>query len=232
MSAPQPPSQSKRPVSGSAQQVDSTISRTANNIVLWIARHWLALFNTAWGLYVLLPFAAPTLLYLGFTTPAYLIYTVYSFACHQLPDHSYFLFGNSLVPTTAALEAAGMAPGPNLFEQRVFVGSETVGYKVALCQRDVAIYAAFLLMGLFFAAIRNRLHSPSIRLYLLFLIPIALDGGTQLFGLRESNWWLRSVTGFIFGAATVWLVYPYVEAAMDEVIESEETRRSATTPMA
>lgn len=210
-----------------AQQIDSAISRGANNLVLWIARHWLALFNTAWGLYVLLPFFAPILLQGGFTTPAHLIYTVYSYACHQLPGHSYFLFGDSLVPSMAALEAGGMATGPNLFEQRAFIGSESVGYKVALCQRDVAIYAAIALGGLLFAALRNRIHSPSIRIYLLFLIPIALDGGTQLVGLRESNWILRTLTGALFGGASVWLVYPYVEAAMEEVIETEETRRAA-----
>lgn len=208
----------------SAAQIDSAVSRFANGLVLWIARHWLALFNTAWGLYVTLPFFAPVLLEAGFTTQAHLIYTLYSYACHQLPDHSYFLFGTSLAPNAATLEAAGMPAGPNLFVQRAFVGNEAVGYKVALCQRDVAIYATIAGCGLLFNLVRTRLESPSIRLYLLFLIPIALDGGTQLFGLRESTWLLRTLTGALFGAATVWLVYPYVEAAMEEVIETEQAR--------
>jgi uncharacterized membrane protein len=212
------------------QQIDSAISRGANNVVLWIARHWLALFNTAWGLYVGLPFLAPLLLQGGFTTPANLIYTLYSYACHQLPGHSYFLFGDSLVPSMAALEAGGMPIGPNLFTQRAFIGGEGIGYKVALCQRDIAIYGAILFGGLLFGLLRNRLSSPSIRIYLLFLIPIALDGGTQLIGLRESNWILRTLTGGLFGAATVWLVYPYVQAAMEEVIETETRPRRAPAP--
>lgn len=221
---------SQPPTPGQAAEIDSAVSRFANNLVLWIARHWLFLFNTAWILYVTLPFLAPMLLERGFTGPANLIYTVYSYACHQLPDHSYFLFGNSLVPNAATLEAAGMPSGPNLFAQRAFVGGEGVGFKVALCQRDVAIYAAIALCGLLFGLLRNRLESPSIRVYLLLLIPIALDGGTQLIGLRESTWLLRSVTGVIFGAATVWLVYPYVEAAMEEVIETELARSQSARP--
>lgn len=226
------PRRAEQPAQGgpgrSSAQIDSAISRGANNLVLWIARHWLALFNSAWGMYVFLPFLAPLLLQGGFTTPANLIYTAYSYACHQLPGHSYFLFGDTFVPSAAALEAAGMHAGPNLFAQRAFIGNESVGYKVALCQRDIAIYASIVVGGILFAGFRNRLHSPTIRLYLLFLIPIALDGGTQLIGLRESNWWLRTLTGALFGAATVWLVYPYVQAAMEEVIETEETRRATT----
>ncbi|MEX1020554.1 MAG: DUF2085 domain-containing protein [Litorilinea sp.] len=227
--SPRAPQPANTPPAQSAQ-IDSAISRAANNLVLWIARHWLALFTTAWGLYVFLPFLAPILLQGGFTAPATLIYTLYSYACHQLPDHSYFLFGNSLAPNAATLEAAGMPAGPNLFAQRAFVGGADVGYKVALCQRDVAIYGAIFLCGLLFALIRNRLESPSIRVYLLFLIPIALDGGTQLIGLRESNWLLRTLTGALFGAASVWLIYPYVEAAMDEVIETEGARQTTLPP--
>src|SRR5690349_3959041 len=93
----------------------STISDFANQIVLWIAHHWLAIFTTAWGLYTFLPFAAPTLMHLGWVAPARLIYAVYSFTCHQLPDHSYFLFGSSPVPQAQALMAAGAPDEANLF---------------------------------------------------------------------------------------------------------------------
>ena len=83
--------------------------------------------------------------------------------------------------------------------------------------------ALSLSAGLVFAFARKRgkVRAPSLKVYLLFLIPIAVDGLTQLFGWRESNWLLRTVTGAIFGAASVWLAYPYVEDAMQEVIEVE-----------
>jgi uncharacterized membrane protein len=46
---------------------------------------------------------------------------------------------------------------------------------------------------------------------------MAVDGFTQLFGWRESDWLLRTITGCLFGMATVWLAYPYVQEAMDDV---------------
>jgi len=204
-----------------SNQLESNIARLANQLVLGIARHWLALFNFAWGTYVVLPFLAPLFMHLGFTTPAYVIYTVYSFMCHQLPDHSYFLFGSQLTPLKPALVAGGMPITTNLFQERTFIGNAVMGYKVAICERDIAIYGAVLLFGLFFGWFRRQIKPLSIWFYILFLIPMAVDGGTQLFGLRESNWLLRSVTGILFGAASIWLAYPYIEEAMQEVIESE-----------
>lgn len=201
----------------------TAISDIANRLVLWIARHWLALFTTAWGMYTVLPFLAPVFMRIGLTAPARIIYGLYSFTCHQLPDHSYFLYGQSAVPQTEALMTAGAPDAANLFLFRSFIGNGEIGYKVALCERDIAIYGSVFVAGLIFALLRrhSKVRAPSLKVYLLFLIPIALDGGTQLIGLRESNWWLRTITGAIFGVASVWLAYPYIEDAMQEVIETE-----------
>lgn len=224
MTRPVPPT----PPSPPGDPLSLRISAAANGLVLWIARHWLALFNSAWGTYVVLPFLAPLLMQAGYTAPAQLIYTVYSFTCHQLPDHSYFLFGPDLIPLASALTAAGAPPENDLFGFRAFIGGAQTGYKVALCQRDLAIYGAVVLAGVLFALMRTRyrLRAPSLKVYALFLLPIALDGGSALLGLRDSNWWLRTVTGAIFGAASVWLAYPYVDDAMREVIQVEELRRA------
>jgi uncharacterized membrane protein len=110
-------------------------------------------------------------------------------------------------------------------ERRFFVGDESLGYKVAICQRDVAIYGAVLLTGLLFVFVRRRARSPGLKIYALFLIPIALDGFTQLFGLRTSNWWLRTLTGALFGGASVWLAFPYIEEAFRDVLRTENLRR-------
>jgi uncharacterized membrane protein len=61
-------------------------------------------------------------------------------------------------------------------------------------------------------------------LFLIFLIPIGVDGLTQLVGLRESNWELRTLTGALFGAAAVWFAYPYVDDAMQEVLAAPPQR--------
>lgn len=212
---------------------EERLTRFANALVIGIARHWLALFNTAWGLYALIPVLAPILMQLGLETPARLIYGIYSLLCHQLPDHSYFLFGTlSGAPHLHELEAAGMPTGVDLFSQRRFIGNAEAGFKVALCQRDLSIYLSVLAAGLFYALLRNRIaiRPPSIKLYLLLLVPMAIDGVTQMLGLRESDWLMRSLTGGLFGAASVWLAYPYVDDAMRDVIAIEEGRVAVAPP--
>jgi uncharacterized membrane protein len=106
-----------------------------------------------------------------------------------------------------------------------------MGYKVALCERDVAIYGAMLIFGLLFGLLRNRvIHIRPIPWYvwlILGIVPIGLDGGTQLLSqffpqinkfipYRESTPLLRTLTGALFGVFTAWFGYPYVEESMSE----------------
>jgi len=90
------------------------------------------------------------------------------------------------------------------------------GHQAALCQRDLAIFSSILLAGLLFSLVRNRVKPLNWRIYLLLVIPIALDGFSQLLGWRESNWQLRTLVGALFGLANVGLVYPFIERGMRE----------------
>ncbi len=211
-------------------RVQKEVARRVDGAVLWIARHWLALFNALVALYLLLPFLAPVLANAGLSRPASLIYSVYSATCHQLPERSYFLFGERPFYSLSTLEKGGLPEDQGLFQRRAFRGNESAGYKIAVCQRDVAIYGSVVLAGLLFGILRGRVRGIGLKIYLLLLIPIALDGLSQLFGLRESNWWLRTVTGALFGGASVWLAYPYIEAAMRDVVRSEEMRLRHSLP--
>jgi uncharacterized membrane protein len=210
------------------------IAATVDRFVAWLTRHWLAVFNVVVGIFVALPFLAPVLMYLGAagscTTcigAGRLLYVLFDPTCHQLPERSFFLFGPSVVYNVTDLEASGLLPtGLDIFQRELlrFIGAPEIGYKVAVCERDVAIYGSILLSGLIFSLLRDILRRRGsalptlpIWLYALLLVPIAVDGGTQLAGLRESDWLLRLITGGLFGAATVWLAYPYVEEAMAEV---------------
>ncbi len=205
-------------------RVQKAVARRVDGAVLWIARHWLALFNALVALYLLLPFLAPVLANAGLSRPASLIYSVYSATCHQLPERSYFLFGERPFYSLSSLETGGLPEDQGLFQRRTFRGNDSTGYKIAVCQRDVAIYGSVVLAGLLFGILRGRVRGIGLKVYLLLLIPIALDGLSQLFSLRESNWWLRTVTGALFGGASVWLAHPYIEAAMRDVVRSEEMR--------
>jgi uncharacterized membrane protein len=223
------------PADGRTAQIAAAVDR----LVAWLARHWLAAFNAAVAIFVGLPFLAPTLMHLGTAghcslcaDAGRLIYTVYTPTCHQLPERSFFLFGPQAVYQVGELEARGaLPPGLNVLQRQGlrFAGSPAIGYKVAFCQRDVAIYAGILASGLLFGLIRRpwlragrSLPKLPLWAYALFLVPMAIDGGMQLLGLHESNWLLRTITGGLFGSATVWLAYPYVQDAMDDVTRSSK----------
>jgi uncharacterized membrane protein len=203
-----------------------TIGRVADTVIMWVACHWLALFNTAWGIYVGAPFLAAILMQVGWVAPASVIYGIYSFLCHQLPDHSYFLFGPSLAPSREALLAAGMPNTTDIFLERAFIGNAEIGWKVALCQRDVAIYGAVFVTGILFALFRDRIKGLNWKWLVVFALPMAVDGLTQTLGWRESNWWLRTVTGALFGVGAVLWAYPFIDTAMRELIIEEEKRKA------
>jgi uncharacterized membrane protein/glutaredoxin len=218
-----------------AKDAESAVRPSAirlNKLLHSFSRHWLVVANFLVLLYVGMPFAAPVLMKAGAVRPASWIYTIYSPMCHQLGYRSWFLFGEQAAypkeiagtSMTSFGEATGLDE-ENLTAARKFVGDEHLGYKVALCERDVAIYGGIFLGGLVFGLIRSRLKPLPVWLWLLLgVLPIALDGGTQLlsaidffsFPVRESTPLLRTITGLLFGLMNVWLAYPYVEESMLE----------------
>jgi uncharacterized membrane protein len=211
------------------------VASVADRMSVWLSRHWLAVINVILAVYIGLPFLAPMLEKSGHPFPAHIIYTVYRALCHELPQRSFFLYGEKPVYTLQELvDRVGVNNLPLYPWPSPFNGNEQVGYKVALCQRDVAIYGALLLSGLAFSQLRTRTRPLPFWAYILVgIIPIGLDGGSQfvsylLPGLmpgigivpRESTWVLRVVTGAAFGWATAWLAFPNLQAAFAEIREN------------
>jgi uncharacterized membrane protein/glutaredoxin len=203
----------------------------ADTISHWLARHYLAIFNIAIFIYVGLPFLAPILMKVNAEAPAKVIYRVYGFVCHQLAFRSWFLFGEQYAyPREAAgikrlvsFEQATGLESSDLLAARALIGDEQLGYKVALCQRDVTIYGGILLFGIFYGLTRRKIKSAHLLIWIFIgIVPIALDGVSQLISqpplslipYRESTPFLRSLTGFLFGFITAWFGYPYVEESM------------------
>jgi hypothetical protein len=130
----------------------------------WFSRNYIWLINLLLLLYVSLPFVAPTLLSSNLSMPASIIYTAYSPLCHQLGFRSFFLFGEqAYYPREAAgitgvmtFQQATGIPEDDLLAARQYRGEPGIGYKVALCERDVAIYGAMLAFGVLFAATGKR----------------------------------------------------------------------------
>jgi uncharacterized membrane protein len=201
----------------------------AQRFIYWLSRHWLALVNVIVVLFVGVAFVAPVFMELGWTQPAHAIYTIYKPLCHQLAFRSWFLFGEQAVYPRADYQVRfGMqdAGWTELFaDARQFIGNDTLGYKVALCERDVAIYGAMLLGGLIYALLRRRgVRAMPFWLFLLVgVVPMGLDGGSQFISLfvpgfppRESVWQLRLITGALFGLSLIWLAYPNIQEGMQE----------------
>jgi uncharacterized membrane protein len=213
----------------------------ADRFSYWLSRRYMLVLNLVVLLYVGLPFLAPVLMVTGVTGPAKLIYNAYGYVCHQLAFRSWFLFGEQpAYPRQAAvvdsLTPYGSAIGLSEEDQvaaRQFIGNPTIGYKVAFCQRDVAIYGGILLFGTVFSLTGKRLRSLPWYIWILVgILPIGLDGLSQLlsqppislFPYRESTPVLRTVTGLLFGITTAWFGYPLVEETMVDIRQYTEKK--------
>lgn len=212
------------------QTMSATVSSRQRSfpdrVVLFVAEHWLLLVNLAVLVFVGLPILAPFLAEVGLERPALWIYSAYRFTCHQLPYRSYFIGGPEFDYSVAQVQAVTGTSSPYVLIHRPLVNS-ILGSQVAFCHRDIAIYGAVLLAGLVFGLMRDRVKPLSFKVFILFVIPIAIDGGTQLLGgivpflpARESTWLLRTITGALFGIGGVWLAYPYIEQGACEVRRS------------
>jgi uncharacterized membrane protein len=210
----------------------------ADKISYWISKHYLAIFNAFLLLYVGLPFLAPVFKKINMPGPAEIIYTIYSPLCHQWAFRSFFLFGEQAYYPHAAAKMPGVlsfeqvsgisdVTDPSRLQARQFQGNPVLGYKVAFCERDVAIWGAMALFGLVYAITKRKLPKLHWILWILIgMVPIGLDGFSQLFSqipnafiqsilpYRESTPFLRVLTGFLFGITTAWFMFPLIEESM------------------
>ncbi len=179
----------------------------------WIARHWLAFLSAGMAVFVALPVAAPILAAAGHADLSGAIYFVYRAACHQLPHHSWFLFGRQWTYTWAEVQPhTGVPADREILAFHHPIRDAELGYQLAICERDMGIWVAMLATTVVLALRRRPLPGPlPIRWYALALIPMGIDGFTQLLGWRTSTPLLRSVTGAVFGAATALLIVPYLD---------------------
>ncbi len=200
-------------------------------LTYWITQHWVALFNFMLALYLGLAILAPVLAYTGHTAAAHTLYRLYSYVCHEYPFRSWFLFGeHSHYPLQTPVSLEDMA------RLREFIGGPGWGYKIALCQRDVAIYGSMLLGGLIYSLVRRRwrIRPLPFGLVLAFgVLPIALDGGLQWLSYagwafvpqwvstpHETTAFMRTLTGALFGLTLIAWAYPQVD---EEFFRETET---------
>lgn len=199
----------------------------------WFKNYYLHLILGILFIFINLSFLAPVLLKTGLTYPAKLIYWVDGFFCHQLPFRSWFFFGYQPFYPLASTGMKNMISFEEYFRpttmdfrtSRLIMGNSSAGFKMAICQRDIAMYLSLWGFGLIFALKNRKIKKLPIWIWFLFgVIPLGLDGGLQILGnlnaptlkifAYESTPLLRTITGSLFGLFTGWYVFP----ALDSVI--------------
>jgi uncharacterized membrane protein len=173
-------------------------SRSASALV----RNWMLLFTVLYGIFVGLPFLAPVFMRLIWNGAARAIYFVYSFFCHQLPERSFFLFGNKLMYTLAEIQSAWQ-PGNNPMVLRQFIGNLEMGWKVAWSDRMIWVYTSVWIFGIIWWFLRYRMKRLPWWGLILFSLPLLIDGTSHFLsdlsgigqGFRDNNAWLSALTG-------------------------------------
>jgi uncharacterized membrane protein len=184
------------------------ITHPLDRLISFLTRRWLTIFATGFGALVVLPFFAPLLMQLGLPGPGRIIYSLYSFLCHQLPERSFFLFGPQTMYSLEELKRAGADP-THLFTLRRFIGSPELGWKVAWSDRMVWMYTSMWLFGMLWRPWLQKIKPLPWWGLGFLLLPMAVDGTSHLIsdlaglgqGFRADNIWLAELTGYTFSAS-------------------------------
>ncbi len=90
------------------------------------------------------------------------------------------------------------------------------GHQLGMCERNFSLYSSMFITSLIFVLSKKRLTGIPWWLWLLLILPMAIDGTTHMFGLRESTWQLRVLTGTLFGLGNIWFALPLIHKTILE----------------
>ena len=156
---------------------------------------------------------------LSFTGDTKLLYTAFSYTCHQKISRSVCIFKDA-----KGYFMADCLPQNGVFisdaNDRTQIRTEingVVGYKMPVCARDLGLYIAMLAGGLTYPFVR-KLNSkevwPAIWL-VVAIIPLGIDGTVQLLSelgflpfVYESTNLMRMLTGAIAGFVATFYAIP------------------------
>lgn len=183
-------------------------ARSTKSLIDWLARHWFGIFLAIYGLWVFLPFFAPLFMYIGWSGSGKTIYLIYSFFCHQLPERSYFFFGQKTMYSLSEIQAAWRETN-NPFVLRQFIGNQTMGWKIAWSERMIWFYTSIWFFAVLWFPLRRKIKPLPWLGFVLLLLPMALDGGSHALsdwagigqGFRDTNQWLALLTNHVFPAS-------------------------------
>jgi uncharacterized membrane protein len=110
---------------------------------------------------------------------------------------------------------------------RLITGNSLAGFKMAICQRDIAMYFSLLVFGLVFSLKNKKIKKIPLWIWIVFgVLPLGIDGISQFLGntsfpligafIHESTPLLRTITGSMFGLLTGWYVFPALESVINK----------------
>lgn len=167
----------------------------------WFAQHWFMTFLIVYGIWVFAPLLAPVFMQMNWTGAGRAMYFLYSFFCHQLPERSFFLFGEKSMYSLREIQTAWQnTVNPMILRQ--FIGNETMGWKIAWSDRMISFYTSVWLFAVIWYPFRRRFKPLSWWGLMLLLLPITLDGLMHAVsdlagigqGFRDTNTWLAVLT--------------------------------------
>ncbi len=182
-------------------------------------------------LYAFLPFLSPILFSLNSESKIAIgIQNVYSNFCHQRPQSSLFLFGDQDSQSFYTLEELKdlkvVPENSKVSSGAGYWGNEEIGYKVAYCIRDVGIYPALALMGLFLVLFMNKRKKVKKFHWLIilsFMLPMVFDGIFQFLVMFFDIGWVpeayllsmpkKFITGMLFGIGAALVIFPNLKEA-------------------
>jgi uncharacterized membrane protein len=97
------------------------------------------------------------------------------------------------------------------------------GHQLGMCARNFSIYASMFIGSLIFVLSKKRFPGIPWWIWVLMILPLALDGTTQMFGWRESTWELRVLTGTLFGLGNVWFALPLIQKTILQSAHSDQS---------
>ena len=176
-------------------------SKPTVSVADWLSHHWYKIFLIVYGLWVGIPFLAPLFMHIGWDGAGKAIYFIYSFFCHQMPQRSYFLFGQKPMYSLTEVQAAWQNTlNPLILRQ--FIGNENMGWKIAWSERMISFYTSVWLFAVMWFPLRRKVKPLSWWGFILLFLPMILDGGTHTVsdfagigqGFRDTNLWLVALT--------------------------------------
>lgn len=229
-------------VTGRTRSVVVTLQKT----ILFVARYWLLIAVLLAWIILLLGFLAPIFMAAGLTGAGQWVYDFLAPHNHQLPQRSYFLFGEDGGFESYSLTQL-LALGADPYNLQAFTGNAEIGYKTALNHRMIAIFVAIVVGGLGWGLAGGRLQVSFLWLVVLAL-PLLADGISHMIsensgsGFRAGNdwavaltggifspsfyqgttvgtlnWWLRNLTGVLFGLGLIWFLCTFLSARFASV---------------